>query len=190
MKLVRYLVVLLLLVTFSWAEEAPQKKGRAPYEHRGLFFSAGLGLSYTGFSIYRESTYGEYTYEDYTGDGYIGWEEYSFLDDSYKEEFSGFTSPMQMEFRFGKSIANLFALYSIFDFGFYSGTAKYDRKDYQRPWEDKGNGAKTFADYDSLVNEITEKGSVYALSGMAGLGVSVYPFRNANHVMHGAYGLF
>lgn len=183
--MIKVLVVVTLLATALWAEDS--KKGFPPYEHRGFFFSAGLGLGYSQFSTYREATHGAYTYDEYIGDGYVNWQSYSFVDHSIDEEYSGFAAPM-MEFRFGRSFGNLIAVYSLFEAGMSTGSAKVVEKRYTRPIVEGYNGhVIKYADEDVQIGETTYKEDVYAVSGMAGLGFAVYPFRDPNNMWNGTF---
>ena len=182
--MIKVLVVVTLLATALWAEDS--KKGFPPYEHRGFFFSAGLGLGYSQFSTHREATHGADSYE-YIDGRYVFGHTNSFLDYSIDEEYSGFAAPM-MEFRFGRSFGNLIAVYSLFEAGMSTGSAKVVEKRYTRPIVEGYNGhVIKYADEDVQIGETTYKEDVYAVSGMAGLGFAVYPFRDPNNMWNGTF---
>ena len=85
---------------------------RNPHEHRGFYFSAGIGPAYHSFSASSSSSSYRYRWNEYTA-------EYDYFWESEKEEnsYNAFVFPA-IDFRFGKSIGNLIALYSTFDFMF------------------------------------------------------------------------
>jgi hypothetical protein len=137
MKMSKSLFIAMAVAVAAWAQDevAPQvsspvpeaepvapaktvraKKVRPPHEHRGFFFSMGMGVSYLSSSVdesnVENSSSGGYTDSD---GNFIPQSKYE-RERILHEEFSGWATPI-IEFRFGKSIGNLVALYSIFSTG-------------------------------------------------------------------------
>ena len=50
MKIFKVLVVALMAASVAWAQIPEENKPAVPCEHRGSFFSVGLGLSYMSLS--------------------------------------------------------------------------------------------------------------------------------------------
>ncbi|MCQ2054454.1 MAG: hypothetical protein MJY82_04085 [Fibrobacter sp.] len=153
------LVALLLLVTQAFCV-------RPPREHRGLFFSAGLGISYGNFSNEDVDYYGGYHWAQ---SGSIAYDvkEGEYVDVSY------FSMPV-MQFRFGASIGNVVALYSSLEFSMgkvFDGCSK------EAKYED---GELTYLDYYDYDGD-------RSLNAFVGFGFSIYPFRNPNSPLNGLY---
>ena len=152
------------------------KKTRPPREHRGFFFSAGLGVAYTDISATDKST-GENWYYDENGQSFPKeWEK------TVRKEASGWALPA-LDFKFGKSIANLVVVHGQVDFAVYSATF-----DYSASKESQGEGVN-IAGISLPKITVDEKKGIenIALAFGAGLGFMVYPFRNPLSVMNGFY---
>lgn len=166
------------------------KKVRPPYEHRGFFFSMGMGFSYTSTSY--EEKVNNHSVEYY--DGYSGWvtssgagvirEEY-YRNREIHCEFSGWSYPA-LDFRFGKSIGNLVAIYTIVGGGVYQGDGDYSRESYEGRFLVGTDGWKDDAYYSANSNEPRD-GGAFGVQGLWGLGFSVYPFRNPSSPLNGLY---
>ena len=138
---------------------------RNPHEHRGFYFSAGIGPAYHSFSASSSSSRYRYRWNEYTA-------EYDYFWESEKEEnsYNAFVFPA-IDFRFGKSIGNLIALYSTFDFMF-------DTDNWECLREEQ-------SDVYGKTSEKADSENSIMFSGGAGLGFEVYPFLNPNSVMRG-----
>lgn len=164
--------------------EAPTKKRakkvRPAREHRGFYFSAGLGLSYTSFN-YKENDSEELYHYDYNN-----------YEDSYtyervekeSSEFSGFAIPT-LDMRFGKSMGNLAALYFELDIATLQGRGKYKDTFYDNSASDRIPVLDQLPQH--LEEDIIKDNDAYGISGFIGIGVTFYPFRNPNSVMNGAF---
>ena len=127
MKMSKSLFIAMAVAVAAWAQDevAPQvsspipeaepvapaktvraKKVRPPHEHRGFFFSMGMGVSYLSSSVDESNV----SYS--TGGGYLDTDGSFIPQSKYEhervlhEEFSGWGAPV-IEFRFGKSICNM-----------------------------------------------------------------------------------
>ena len=134
MKMSKSLFIAMAMAVAAWAqdEEVPQlpdpvpvaepiapakivraKKVRPPYEHRGFFFSMGMGVSYLSSSVDESNV----SYS--TGGGYLDTDGSFIPQSKYEhervlhEEFSGWGAPV-IEFRFGKSICNMVVCNSFY----------------------------------------------------------------------------
>ena len=206
MKMSKSLFIAMAVAVAAWAQDevAPQvsspvpeaepvapakttraKKVRPPHEHRGFFFSMGMGVSYLSSSVDESNV----SYS--TGSGYLDTDG-SFIPQSKNEhewvlheEFSGWGAPV-IEFRFGKSICNMVAMYTIFSTGIYQGEGSYRKtnRGLQSHYDHSGN--LTLVD---TIPEGTKKKKDDALAFMEafGLGLSIYPFRNPESMLNGLY---
>ena len=163
MKILKTLAIVALFAVTSWAQEATPQKTRPPHEHRGFFFSAGTGVSWTDLKAYQEDSDG--TWEEKTS-----------------REFSGWSYPT-FDFKFGKSIANLIVVHSLLELAVYSGESDYHYKE-----QSYSEGINLFG-FNLPKTKADEKKSLNsdAFSFAAGIGLMVYPFRNPRSVMNGFY---
>jgi hypothetical protein len=167
------------------AKTVRAKKVRPPHEHRGFFFSMGMGVSYLSSSVDESNV----SYS--TGGGYLDTDGSFIPQSKYErervlhEEFSGWGAPV-IEFRFGKSICNMVAMYTIFSTGIYQGEGSYRKtnRGLQSHYDHSGN--LTLVD---TIPEGTKKKKDDALAFMEafGLGLSIYPFRNPESMLNGLY---
>lgn len=171
----------------SVPQKVQAKKVRPPYEHRGFFFSMGIGFSYLSTTSDEDdlsfSSGGGYSYP---GDTYvyIPQNEY-YYGKKVHEEMSCFGLPY-IEYRFGKSIGNLVVLYSIFSGSLYRGNAEYFRTNYGIEYLYNQDGVLTSV--DTLKRDTTlRKEEAVGFSVSAGLGLSIYPFRNPSSLLNGLY---
>ena len=163
MKMLKTLAIVALLAVTSWAQETVSQKTRPPYEHRGFFFSAGTGVSYTDLKAYQRDSDGTW-------------------DENTSREFSGWSCPF-FDFKFGKSIANLIVVHSLLELAVYSGESDYHYKE-----QSYSEGINLFG-ISLPKTKVDEKKSLNsdAFSFAAGIGLMVYPFRNPRSVMNGFY---
>ena len=167
------------------AKKTRVKKVRPPHEHRGFFFSMGMGVSYVTTSVDESNV----SYS--TGSGYLDTDGNFIPQSKYErerilhEEFSGWATPI-IEFRFGKSIGNLVALYSIFSTGIYQGEGSHKKMNRELSYRYDRSG--TLASIDTIPNGTKKKkDGALAFFESFGLGLSVYPFRNPESILNGLY---
>jgi len=139
---------------------------RGPKEHRGFYFSAGIGPAYQSFSS-------NYTTQNsrYRWDAYSQQYDYFYTTEKTENSYDAFVFPA-FDFRLGKSIGNLIAIYTTFDFMF-------DKGNWEGSYEEHG------ADGSVDVSKKVDTENSFMLSGGAGLGFEIYPFLNPNSVMRG-----
>ena len=199
MKTLKILVVASLFAVASWAQEsgtsqdstvavnavkespAPQvvkKKTRPPREHRGLYFSTGLGLAYTDFNIKSKD---ERKWTDLDGNGKSRENVYA---EEYAKKFEGYALPA-MDFKFGKSVGNLVAIHSLIGIQPYSGTSSFRYT--ERKKEYVYEGIIPVLQKDSVEYQKKRKGDFTGGNVALGLGVAIYPFRNPDFVLNGLY---
>ena len=206
MKMSKSLFIAMAMAVVAWAqdEEVPQlpdpvpvaepvapakivraKKVRPPYEHRGFFFSMGLGTSYLTTSV--EETNSRIS----TSSGYTDSDGVFIRQNDYRsekvlhEKFSGWALPI-IDLRFGKSIGNMVALYSIFSTGIYQGEGSHLRKsqDVSRHYDRSGS----LTSIDTMPKSANKKkDDAFAFLETFGLGLSIYPFRNPQSFLNGFY---
>ena len=194
MKLSRILLAAAAFAVAAWADapenQTPAKspKVHPAYEHRGFFFSMGLGVAYQGTDVTeRERGSGGF------GGNYDDEGNYIPVDKYYREEktetsVGGFTFP-SLQLRFGKSIGNMVALYTVFDIDVYKTEAEYSVENSYKHFVYE-NGTDMKMDKDSLISakegDCNARGAFLA----GGLGFSVYPFRDHNSPLNGLYAGF
>lgn len=155
------------------------KKIRPAREHRGFYFSTGLGLSYTSFNYMENDSEEQYHY-DYFSDKTYTYESV----EKESSEFSGIALPT-LDLRFGKSMGNLAALYFELDIAMLQGNGKYKETSYDNNTSDQIPVLDQLPQH--FEEEILNNNDAYGISGFAGIGVTFYPFRNPNSVMNGAF---
>ena len=111
MNVLKKLVLILVVAAAAWAQE-----------HRGLFFSAGLGFSYASL-FYTDVEY------NYGSGAYFENQWVSSYEEGPKStwDLNSFEIPT-IDIRLGCSFANLFAVYVLFSGGAYSGEFDYTRE--------------------------------------------------------------
>ena len=192
MKIFKAFIVILTFAVAAWAQDgneadsvdvpavaSPAKSVRPPCEHRGFFYSMGVGFSYTSFSLEKVELRNSYMS---FSDEKRRYETYNNYDKRW--EFSGFDIP-KFEVRIGTSIANLVALYSILDFGMYRGDGDYSDARYDRVYLMQNN-EKTLTS-EELASVEKKKDDAMGFSLSFGLGLSVYPIRNLESPWNGIY---
>lgn len=163
--------------------DPPVKKVRSPCEHRGMFFSAGLGFSYAGLA-YKDYRY-DHMSNTYFNNVWAG----SFNEGSQKTwDYDSFEIPT-IDIRLGRSFANLFSIYALLSAGAYNGNAEYTFENIEQTKNPGENGGvieevKTVGEPDKQ-----EYSAMYARFSF-GLGFAVYPFRNRASSMNGFYFAF
>ena len=177
--MVKEFIVILALAAMAWA----QNESRPPCEHRGFFFGMSVGLSYTSYELNKTHNYLESSSGSWSEQGYRD-ERYRY--ESKKWNFSGFDIP-KFEFRFGASIANHVALYSLINFGLYRGETEFvETISYKSFQVQNASGVRTFLSEDVL-KVIQRKDDAIGLYFSTGLGVSVYPIANPKSPWNGFY---
>ena len=177
MKIFKTFIVILFFAVAAWAQSS--EKVRPPCEHRGFFYSMGVGFSYTSFSVEKVEQRNSYT--SFTDVNYR-YETHNNYDKRW--EFSGFDIP-KFEFRFGTSIGNLVALYSILDFGMYRGDGDYTDEKYDRVYLMQNNEETLTS--EKLVSVEKKKDDDMGFYLSFGLGLSVYPIRTLESPWNGFY---
>lgn len=174
-KILKELVCIFIFAAVAWAQN--------PHEHRGFYYSTGMGVSYLSTSLNVNNLNYQSGVGQYMPDGkYREGKHYG--ENNRKERFSGFGFP-SLDFRIGRSFANLLSFYFNFRGGLYSGEGKMYKEDYyvDRVYLD---GALDKED-KALVGKLDRKDDAYAFYGAFGLGFTVYPFRNPASPMYGSY---
>ncbi|MBQ2561042.1 MAG: hypothetical protein II565_10735 [Fibrobacter sp.] len=169
MNVLKKLVLILVVAAAAWAQE-----------HRGLFFSAGLGFSYASL-FYTDVEY------NYGSGAYFENQWVSSYEEGPKStwDLNSFEIPT-IDIRLGCSFANLFAVYVLFSGGAYSGEFDYTREKVgvSRYLEDDGSIAVEPKQVEPPVKQ--EHETMYARFSL-GLGFSVYPIRNPLSRLNGLY---
>lgn len=132
-----------------------------PREHRGSYFSTGMGFAYTSFRISEDEQKHRYVQGLYE----------TRIQKS-EQEFSGWTFPT-LNFRFGRSAGNAVAIYGDLNFAMVTGKLKSSKTVTQsQSGEVLSHKSKTWE-------------NVTDFFASAGVGVEVYPFRNPNSIWRG-----
>ena len=185
MKIFKVLIVALMAASVAWAQIPEENKPAVPCEHRGSFFSVGLGLSYMSLSK------DEYiSHRDEKGDwdktlGRYVVKSVRYWGPKKHWDFSGFEFP-SLDFRFGGAIGNVVSLYFTFMGGLYRGTAIREENNIEQRYNADENGKLIFLSENSESYYKREFDAVAAY-GWFGAGFSVYPFRNPSSQLRGLY---
>ena len=139
---------------------------RGPQEHRGFYFSAGIGPAYHSFYATSSSNTYRYTW-NYSKDAY----DYEPIKKKEESTYDAFVFPA-FDFRIGKSIGNFVAIYTTFDFMFDTGN-----------WDATYTQHNEMYDYEST--KTADKKNSVLISGGGGLGFDIYPFLNPNSLFRG-----
>lgn len=141
-------------------KKAREKKVRPPRQHYGFYYSMGVGVSYLDFN-YEESD-----------------------DDDYQKSFFRFRAEdwsfPDLQFQFGRSFGNLFALYSDLELSLLHGKGKHIEVDYYRDYQESPWTS-------SEVRGYFESDNSTGILAYVGVGTTFYPFRNPNFFMNGSY---
>jgi len=157
-------LVLFVLAFFLVAANAAAPQGETdihPYEHRGFFFSAGLGFSYMSLSKVVHNTSVRFSGIDYSS--------YVILQND-EREYSGFGLPA-IDYKLGVAFGNVVTVYSAMSLAFSIGDGTYAESEYEN-------------DHLNSYDEYQESGN-WGMGAYWGLGFSVYPFKNPGSVMNG-----
>lgn len=174
MKMVKALIVILTFAVMAWA----QGNSRPPCQHRGLFYSIGVGFAYTSFESDKNRHYG-------WGSAYFDdFHDVTHDDDDRSWKFSGFDIP-KFEYRIGVSIANHVALYTLWDMGLFTGETEFTESDYVRVYREQ-NGTLVKIN-EELRDYRHRKDNGVGLYFSFGLGISVYPISNLASPLNGLY---
>ncbi len=155
----------------SGPKQVRPHKVRPPHEHRGFFFSAGTGVTYTDLDVVRRFSYSRWNFSVERSLGY---------DEITRREFSGWTVPV-MDFKIGKSIGNLVVVHSIFELALFSGEMEYS---YSEQYE---KDVRVLGISLDKVNAEEKTLSTSAFSLAGGLGLMFYPFRSPSSALNGFY---
>ena len=158
MKIFKVLIVALMTASVAWAQIPEENKPAVPCEHRGSFFSVGLGLSYMSLSK----------------DEYI----------SHRDEKGDWDKTL--DFRFGGAIGNVVSLYFTFMGGLYRGTAIREENNIEQHYIADENGKLIFQS-ESSESYYKREFDAVAAYGWFGAGFSVYPFRNPSSQLRDLY---
>jgi len=174
MKIIKALIVILTFAVMTWA----QGNSRPPCQHRGFFYSMGVGFAYTSFES--EKTHGY----DWTSAQLDYYRQVTRDDEERSWKFSGVDIP-KFELRMGVSIANYVALYTLWDMGLYTGEAEYSELEKRETFREQ-NGTQVKIN-DETLNYRQRKDDGAGLYFSFGLGISVYPISNLASPLNGLY---
>ena len=193
MKLVKQLVCILAVAAAAWAQNsnttdfasakfvAPSvQKIRPPCEHRGTFFSVGIGFSYAGV-VYEDDKYNYSSGTSFNGNWVSSYNE----GPRKKWDYDSFEFPT-IDIRLGRSFANFFSIYTLLSAGAYSGQVEYTYEKIGLTKYRDANGG--IAEEATVISEAEAKeyGGMYARFSL-GLGFAIYPFRNRESPLNGLY---
>ena len=192
MSLIKNFVCIFAFTAIAWAQEvasvetpvAPSPKNNLlSREHRGFFFSVGLGLSYmssnlNSYSSSYSSGIGQTRFDGVYEDRWIG------SGNNKKEGFSGFGFPT-LDVRIGRSVGNLVAIYASMNGGLYSGEGTIYKEDFSLEKVVLDGSDENVQ--KTLLGKLDKKEDGYAFYISLGLGFSVYPFRDATSPLNGFY---
>ena len=174
MKIIKALIVILTFAVMTWA----QGNSRPPCQHRGFFYSMGVGFAYTSFES--EKTHGY----DWTSAQLDYYRQVTRDDEERSWKFSGVDIP-KFELRMGVSIANYVALYTLWDMGLFTGEAEYSETDYRRVFSEQNGTLVKIS--DEIRDYRHRKDDGVGLYFSFGLGISVYPISNLASPLNGLY---
>ena len=148
MKIFKVLIVALMAASVAWAQIPEENKPAVPCEHRGSFFSVGLGLSYMSLS---KDEYNSHRDEKGDWDKTLGRyvvKSVRYWGPKKHWDFSGFEFP-SLDFRFGGAIGNVVSLYFTFMGGLYRGTAIREENNIEQHYIADENGKLIFLSENS-----------------------------------------
>jgi hypothetical protein len=165
-------VLLLSLAAFASAQSAPTLGAPAPQEHRGFYNSVSFGAAY---NWYENSKYEVDEYNN--GQSNVTGREINTFD------FSGGTFPM-FEFKFGVALANLLAVHTVFNLGFFSGTMEEGYTEYRKECGDN----KICIDEELKNKRVKGRSSdAYGFRTYVGFGTTIYPIQSKTSPMNGLF---
>ena len=165
-------VLLLSLAAFASAQSAPTLGAPAPQEHRGFYNSVSFGAAY---NWYENSKYEVDEYNN--GQSNVTGREINTFD------FSGGTFPM-FEFKFGVALANLLAVHTVFNLGFFSGTMEEGYTEYRKVCGDN----KICIDEELKNKRVKGRSSdAYGFRTYVGFGTTIYPIQSKTSPMNGLF---
>jgi len=139
-----------------------------PREHRGIYFSAGIGGQFTS----QENTETTYRSNGFYDEDY-NWVDLGKVQEKTKKEYNGFALPA-LELKLGRSLGNLLSIY------FELNMAAYELGSSKETYTESAKGK--VLKRSSLENKDAPGISIYP-----GFGFDVFPFRNPNSAMYGFY---
>lgn len=141
-----------------------------PREHRGIYFSAGLGGQYISQVRTIEEIEDDVYYHDPMYSNYVIVDREKHFE---KQDYSGFSIPA-LELKLGRSVGNLLSMYFIMDLAIYN----IGRSEFSSSVEAEGHTIKktSFKENDAP-----------GASSYMGFGFDVFPFRNPNSPLNGLY---
>lgn len=169
----RILSILLLSMTaLVCAQTAPMLGSPAPQEHRGFYNSVSFGAAYNWYENSKKDM------DDYNN-GYVDVQDREI--NSF--EYYGGTFPM-FEFKFGAALANLLAVHTVFNIGFFSGTVDESYVEYR-----KQCGENKICVEEELKNKTVKDQSsdAYSFRTYLGFGTTVYPIQDKQSPMNGFF---
>ncbi|MBR3073769.1 hypothetical protein [Fibrobacter sp.] len=192
MSLIKNFVCVFVFAAVAWAQDvasvetpmAPSPKNNLlSREHRGFFFSAGLGLSYMSSNLNSYSSSYSTGASQTRFDG-VYEERWFGGENNKKEGFSGFGFPT-LDVRMGRSVGNLVAIYASMTGSLYNGEGTVYKEDFSLE-KVVLNGSDENVQ-KTLLGKLDKKEDGYAFYISLGLGFSVYPFRDAISPLNGFY---
>lgn len=152
--------------------ETPSIGTPAPREHRGFYSSVSSGAAYNWYKNSKE----EFD-EDSFGETRILDRDIDYF------EYNGFTYPM-LEFKFGVGLANLLAVYTVFNLGFISGTMDEGFRSYRREC-DKDSVCVEYLKKDEMDELVSS--DAYTFRTYVGFGSTVYPIQDKQSPLNGLF---
>lgn len=172
-KLFGIIVLMVAGLVFAQSGSVPSEPTvakPAPREHRGFYNSVSFGAAYNWYKSSREND------DTYTENGV----EITERNVDYFE-FDGFTFPM-FEFKFGVAMANLVALHTVFNFGFFAGSEDWFYREYEKACLDN-----RCTETEKTKEREEESSDGFGFRTFVGLGSTVYPFRDKTSALNGFF---
>ena len=166
-------LMIAVAAAFASAQSEPALAKPAPREHRGFYSSVSFGAAYNWYNSSKQE------FDEWQNGDDDDVHTRRMLD---KFEYYGGTFPT-LELKFGTAFANLLAVHSVFNFGFYAGAM-----DYFYEQDNKDCAAEASCKYVPEKDEYEESSSDgYSFRTFIGLGVTVYPFRDKESPLNGFF---